>query len=258
MDILAIVFTALLGLTFGSFATVLTHRLPQGQSLSNPLSYCPKCKSSIRNVDKFPLLSFVLLHGRCRNCKSKIDIRYAIIEVSTMALFIVALFQSKSMIGTIALFSLATLTMPLIYIDFQYKRLPNSLTYTGISLGLILASATSFIEKNFSPLIYAVTCMFIPSLFFFILHLISRGGMGMGDVKLAGMLGVLLFQMPASTLIAGLFLAFFLGASTGIILILMNKATRKTAIPFGPFMLIGIWISIAMSAELEQFSEIFF
>lgn len=258
MDPLLVCSIAILGLAFGSFSTVLTYRLPQGQTLSMPLSYCPECKSSIRNFDKIPLLSYILLQGRCRSCKNRINSRYVIIEVTTMALFIIALFQTSSIVGAIALFCLAILTMPLIYIDLQYKRLPNVLTYSGISIGFLNVFAACVSQNDFSPLLHATKSFLLPSLFFYSLHLISRGGMGMGDVKLAGMVGILLFQMPQSTLILGLFLAFLLGAITGLVLMSLGRATRKTSIPFGPFILIGIWIAIAMSAQFEEWFDLFF
>ncbi|MFM8446882.1 MAG: prepilin peptidase [Candidatus Nanopelagicaceae bacterium] len=139
---------------------------------------------------------------------------------------------------------LATISVPLVIIDLRYRRLPNLLTYAGVISGFIIAILQTIYENNFSYFKHSVIFSFCSATFFIILEILSRGGMGMGDVKLAAAIGALLFYEKWQTIVLAFFLAFSLGAIYGIYLIFNKKVGRKTSVPFGPFMILGTWLAL--------------
>ena len=249
---------SVLGLIFGSFATVLTYRIPRGESIVTPGSFCPECRQPIRSYDKIPLLSFAILRGKCRTCHAKIGVTYPLIEISTVLLFVISFSIAKEVIQLISFIVLAVVTMPLVVTDFQLKRLPNRLTYAGILIGLVMAILASFRDGTALPLKQGLLLSAGLGIAFFLLHVISRGGMGMGDVKLSIMLGALLFSVKVTTVVAGLFIAFLLGSIAGVFMIVARRATRKSAIPFGPFMLLGVWFALTFEKEIQSLIESLF
>jgi leader peptidase (prepilin peptidase)/N-methyltransferase len=139
--------------------------------------------------------------------------------------------------------------MPLALTDIAVHRLPNSLTYAGFLAGISASIIISIGEQSVAPFRNSLLLAFISSLCFLGLNLLSRGGMGMGDVKLAAMLGALLGPFGSSSVLAGFIFAFFLGAIIGLLLLVFKKATRKTLIPFGPYMLLGSWLALGIGVE---------
>jgi leader peptidase (prepilin peptidase)/N-methyltransferase len=239
-------FVALFGLIFGSFATVLTVRIKEGKSIVRPGSACPQCGYVLKIYDNIPVLSYLFLRGKCRGCGNKISPLYPAIEMISALLFLGVFQVSHGGFLLLSLFAFATLSLPLAIIDLQVRRLPNSLTLAGSVIGFICSVAQSVSSKNIHFLIHGISYGFFAALFFLMLNLISRGGMGIGDVKLAGMAGLLLFACPGNVMIFGLFAAFFLGALWGIVLMIFAGAKRKTAIPFGPFILLGLWMAVLL------------
>lgn len=238
-----------LGLFFGSFATVLTKRVPENISIITPNSRCENCKAPIPRHHLIPLFSFLILRGQTYCCHTKISRQYPFIELATAILFMIAYASAGTYLQLLPALVLAVLTMPLSLIDIAQHRLPNALTFTGILAGMITSLVSSLSTGSVAPFIYSLVFAFFSGLCFLTLNLLSRGGMGMGDVKLATMLGALIAPFGGSTLLAGFIFAFFLGAVIGVLLLVFKKATRKTLIPFGPYLVLGSWIALAVGND---------
>ena len=170
----------------------------------------------------------------------------------TSLLFVGSYVVTGLSIQLISLLALATLTVPLVVTDIKEHRLPNSLTLTGFLAGIGVSILLAIKENNFSPLIQSLSAALLAGFAFLLLNLASRGGMGMGDVKLAVMLGALIAPFGWQVLVMGFIVAFVLGAIIGLILLMSKRASRKTLIPFGPYLLIGAWVSLFIGAEKVQ------
>ena len=242
----------LFGLVFGSFATVLTSRVPRNISIITPNSRCQNCGVPIPRRNLIPILSYLLLRGKTSCCNTSLNWQYPLIELVTAILFIVSYGAAGTSLKLVSVLILAILTMPLALTDIAEHRLPNALTYAGFLAGVSASIIISISERSIAPFRDSLLLAFISGLCFLGLNLISRGGMGMGDVKLAAMLGALLAPFGWSTLLTGFIFAFFLGATIGLLLLLFKKATRKTLIPFGPYMLLGSWIALSIGSQSCQ------
>ena len=171
----------------------------------------------------------------------------------TSILFVGSYMVTGWSIQLLSLLALATLTMPLVVTDIREHRLPNSLTLTGFLAGLGVSIALAIKENNFSPFMQSLSAALLAGFAFLLLNFASRGGMGMGDVKLAVMLGALIAPFGWQVLVMGFIVAFVLGAIIGLILLAGKRASRKTLIPFGPYLLVGAWASLFIGAEKGQY-----
>lgn len=243
----AYVLVIVLGAVFGSFATVLADRIPQGISIVRPRSFCPNCKSQLTWIENIPVLSFLLLGGKCRNCRQKISFTYPLIEISMVILYLISFIRHGISTATLSLMILATLSVPLFTIDIKYKKLPDLLTLSGFGLGILISLTTTLLSNSLRPFKHSIIYSIASAIFFLIIYLVSKGGMGFGDVKLAMMIGSLTYFLSWKPYVSSYYLAFGLGSIYGLIMMVLKKAGRKTAIPFGPFMLIGIWLIIFLN-----------
>ena len=245
---IAILFFGILGSIFGSFASLLIYRIPKGISVVSPRSFCINCNQELRVTHLIPIFSFVLLRGKCFWCKKTFSLSYILYEIILSSSFIFLYLLVGVRIELISLLILAFLSVPLFVIDVHHLRLPNMLTYSGILLGIGLSLSQSISLHNFESFKNCLIYGGLSFLFYYIINLISKGGMGLGDAKLAMMIGSLLYSYPASILVLANFLGFLLGAIYGIFLILKKRASRKTGIPFGPFLILGVWCSLSYCA----------
>ena len=230
----------LLGLCFGSFLNVLLYRLPRGLSILGR-SYCPRCKKPISWSDNIPLLSFILLKGKCRKCKKKISLLYPITEFSTAIIFGITYLALKDLtFGSYYSYLIYTYLMlvvliPIFVIDLKRQIIPDELVFSGLFLTffyLLLFSEVSLFTHLFSALTVA--------LFLFSLHIVTGGkGMGLGDVKL-GLLAGLVLGFPHS--VTFLYLAFISGALVGLILLVLGLRRIGQKIAFGPFLALALWV----------------
>lgn len=239
----------LLGLIFGSFATVLTYRVPLGQSILSPGSRCVLCGTKVAKRHLVPVFSYVQLKGKTKCCGKRISLIYPGIELVTALLFLISFHKVGTNFLLLPLLVLSIFTMPLILIDLMEKRLPNLLTLSGLICAILISLLESLIQSDPIQIASTLFCSLFSALFFLLLNIISKGGMGMGDVKLAAMIGGLLSFFGAQTVFVSFVFAFLLGAVVGLTLILARVVTRKTLIPFGPFMILGAWISILLGPE---------
>lgn len=247
-----IVVTGVLGLIVGSFLNVVIYRVPLGKSIVFPGSSCTSCGVAIAPKDNIPVVSWLILRGRCRECGSPISARYPLVEAATGVLFAATAFRfpiplaapGATVVLLITALYFAAISVALTGIDLDVHKLPNSIvlpSYIVVGALLILASA---VYGDFSQLPGAAiggAALFVAYL---VMALAYPGGMGFGDVKLAGVIGMFLGFLGWGTLIVGAFSAFLLGGLFGIALLVTRRAHRKSGIPFGPWMLAGAWLGI--------------
>jgi len=248
-----VVFIGVFGLLIGSFLNVVVWRLPRGESLSHPGSACPKCGHAIRWWDNIPVVSWVVLRAKCRDCNEPISGRYPAVEAATgisfagIALWVVAgglPVQSDLavIIAAASFLYLAAITVALALIDLDIHKLPNKIVVPAYVVGFVTLAGASVIEGNYGQILRAVVGAAILFVAYFVMAIARPGGMGFGDVKLAGVLGLYLGWLGWGELAVGAFAAFVLGGFFSIVLILLKKVTRKSGIPFGPWMLLGAWV----------------
>lgn len=240
---LLLAYTACFGLVFGSFATVLASRVPDEESIGGR-SRCPSCGAQIAARDNIPVISWLLLRGRCRSCGTTIAWTYPVIELTTAALFVFVVAQGWPIMRTLAWLWCTPTAVALAVIDFRLKRLPNALTWPAFGGATLLLVADAGTSGDWASLRSALIGALALSGFYLALNLLSRGGMGMGDVKLALTIGLLTGYAGWKQVISASFIAFLVGATVGIVLMAMKRAGRKTALPFGPFMLLGLYASL--------------
>lgn len=226
-------FATAFGLVLGSFLNVVIHRLPRGESLLRPGSRCPRCRQPIRWYDNVPVLSYLLLLGHCRHCGGAISPRYPLVEGATGMLFLFVSLTRPEPVVALHAVALGSLCLALGLIDLEHMLLPDALTVPGIGLGLVFAGAGG--PTMLPDAAIGVALGVVLPLGIIWAYRLLRGveGMGLGDVKLLGMLGAFLGWQG---MLATLALAAVAGASVGIGLILAGKGSRHTELPFGTFL----------------------
>jgi leader peptidase (prepilin peptidase)/N-methyltransferase len=240
---------ALFGLIIGSFLNVVIWRVPRGESIARPPSACPSCGTQIRPRDNIPVLGWLVLRGRCRDCAARISARYPLVEAGTAVLFaLVAVRFGDHPAVVPAYLYLAAISIALALIDLDVKRLPDVLTLPSYGVGFVLLAAASLHSPH--GLLRSVLGAAAMFAVYFALCFAYPAGMGFGDVKLSGVLGLYTAYLGWDVWGAGLLLGFFLGGFFGIGLLLLGKGGRKTAVPFGPFMLLGAFLAIFFGHRL--------
>jgi len=223
----------LLGAVVGSFLNVCIRRIPAGESLVFPASHCPKCNHSIRFYDNIPIISFLLLRGRCRNCRESISLQYPLVELLTAIMALLLFWKFGLTLKFLFSFLFACILIIITFIDLEHQIIPDVLTLPGIPvffLAAVLAMGVSPLEAVLGVLIgggilYAIA---------FGYELITkREGMGGGDIKLLAMLGAF---FGWKSLFFILLVSSFLGAIVGISVILIKGKDMRYAVPFGPFL----------------------
>jgi len=242
-----VVLIFILGLIVGSFSNVCIYRIPKNESIVYPASHCPKCHSLIKPVDNIPLLSYILLKGRCRNCKSKISIQYPIVEFLTGLTYLIIYLIYGLSIQSLIYIILSSALIIIAFIDLNEQIVPDVISLPGIVIGFILSFFVpyiSFINSGLGVIVGGGTILIIGlggSAIF------KKEAMGGGDVKLAAMIGAFLGW---KYIIISLFLGFFIGALAGIILILSKIRSREDTVPFGPFIVLGSFITLLWGEKI--------
>jgi leader peptidase (prepilin peptidase) / N-methyltransferase len=220
------------GLLLGSFLNVVAYRLPRGESLVLPGSRCPSCSTPIKPYDNIPVLSWLLLRGRCRSCREPVSWRYPVVEGIT-ALLLVAVVLAKGADRDVWLgLAFVLLLVPVTLIDLDHRIIPNKLMLVGlvVSIALVLATRPDDLVEHLIAAAAAGGFLLLAALAY-------PAGMGMGDVKLAGVMGLFLGRAVGPAMFVALIAGSVIGA-----LIMVRKGTkegRKTAIPFGPYLALG-------------------
>ncbi len=227
--LLYIIFT-IAGFIFGSFLNVVIYRLPRKISIVSPSSFCPSCKARIKFYDNIPLLSYLILKGKCRSCKIPIPVRYPIAETITAILFVLNFHYFGISLACLSGILLITALIVVSFIDIDLQLIPNVIVLPFTLIGLLLTMSANW-QKWWIPIAYSAGAF----LFMFIINLIYPKGMGMGDVKLSMMAGAFLSEK----IIPGLFMGFLAGSLFGIFLIILKKRKLRQSIAFGPFISLG-------------------
>ena len=220
----------LFGLVVGSFLNVVIHRVPRKESVVRPASHCPECGARIKPRDNIPLLSYLMLGGRCRSCETRIPIRYPVVEAATGVLFGSAAYRFGPGLELASAMVLISVLVALAGIDLEHLLLPNAVLFPATLAGLVF----SVLLDPGRWWIYPVSG-FLLAASLFALAVIYPGGMGMGDVKMSGMLGI--FLGPYAAL--AVFLGALGGALAGGLLMLAGRIGRRSHLPFGVFMSAG-------------------
>lgn len=246
----------LLGLAVGSFLNVVAHRVPVGASVVGPPSACPGCGHPIRARHNVPVAGWLVLRGRCFDCGAVISARYPLVELGTGVAF--ALVAMRLGVGwddgdgvrlLPAYLAFAGVGIALALIDLDVQRLPDQIVLPSYPvLGALL-----LLGGDGSALLRAAEGTVALAAFFFVIWYVAPGGMGFGDVKLSGLVGAMTAYLSWGTFLVGAFLGFLLGAVAGMMLMAGGRAGRRTALPFGPFMVLGAWAAILGAGHLGDF-----
>ncbi len=232
-----------LGLMVGSFLNVCIYRLPAHKSIITPPSSCPHCQQPIKAYDNIPVLSFMILNGRCRSCGGAISWQYPVVELITGLLFMGLAYKWGVSIQALIYALLVCALVVVSVIDLQHQIIPDKITLPGIALGL------GFAFLPVLPLDWrqSLLGLVLGGGILYLAALLSRGGMGGGDIKLAALIGVFLgWRKVLLTIFAGV----LVGSLVGLGLILFKGRGRKDKVPFGPFLGLGAVISIFWGWEI--------
>ncbi len=230
------IYIFLLGLIIGSFLNVCIYRVPRGESLSFPPSHCPGCQKKLSPVDLIPVFSFVLLKAKCRYCGNKISWRYPLIELLTGLTFLLCFSVSGLNPILIKYLFIACVLTVVTFIDLEHYIIPNKIVVFTIISGIIL----NFIIPDLTWG-DALAGLVAGGGVLLLLAMVSRGGMGGGDIKLAAALGLLFGWQKV---LLALFLGSILAGVLGLILILAGRKSRKDMLPFGPFIALGSLVAM--------------
>ena len=255
-----LVAVAVFGALIGSFLNVVVYRVPAGRSIVSPPSACGNCGTEVRPYDNIPVLSWFVLRGRCRDCRSAISVRYPAVEAVTAAAFAFVAWWfwagpaaparpdgaalAAGLLTVTAFLFLVAISIALALIDLDTHRLPNSIVLPAYPIALLLLGGAAIIGGDPFALARAAIGGAGLFVFYLVLALVRPDGMGFGDVKLAGVLGIFLGFLGWAPLVVGAFAAFVFGGLFGLVLIVTGRARRGTGIPFGPWMLAGAWLGI--------------
>ena len=240
---MTVVTAGLLCLIAGSFLNVVLHRVPPRPAVVWAPSRCPECGEPIRPRDNVPLISYALLRGRCRNCKARIPTRYPVVEAITGMLFAGAAYEFGLGLELLSVLVLIATLIALAGIDLEHRLLPNAIVGPAALAGFTL----SVLESPERWWVYLVSALAVAG-GLFALAVARPGGMGMGDVKMGGMLGA--FLGPYAAL--AVFLGALCGAVLGGLLMATGKMQRRQALPFGVFMAIGGIVTLFVGPELWE------
>lgn len=238
-----------LGLAVGSFLNVVIWRVPRGESVVRPPSACPRCGTPIRHRDNVPVLSWVLLRGRCRDCGDRISPRYPLVELGTGVLFALVAVRFAGQPWSIPAYAyLAAIGVALAAIDLDVHRLPDAVVLPSYPVLAALLALASWGVDDWQALGRAGIGAVVLGAFYLVPGLL--GGMGLGDVKLAPILGAALAWLGWGALAVGAFAAFLVGGAWAVVLLLGRRAGRRSRVPFGPWMILGAAIGVAVGEQL--------
>jgi leader peptidase (prepilin peptidase) / N-methyltransferase len=250
MDWFPLAIALVLGLAFGSFMTVAIHRVPAGESLIRPRSRCPDCGAPIRIADNVPVISWLMLRGRCRACGVRISPVYPLTELASGVLFVAVALVYEDPWRAVLLAPFAGLMVALSVIDIRHRRIPNRLVYPAfviaaavIIAGDVAGGGLDTLDAGIGLVAYGLGLM--------VIALISPKGMGMGDVKLAGLIGLVLGSIGLDLVAVAAGMGILLGGA-GAVVALLSGAGRKSAIPFGPFLASGAVIAVFVGRQIAD------
>jgi len=242
-----IIFIILFGLIWGSFLNVLIYRLPLGLSIVKPRSFCPHCRQKIKFYDNIPLISFLILRGKCRSCSEKISFTYPLVELLTPLSFVLIYTHYSLSFFFFASCLFSSMLIVLAFIDYYHQVLPDEITLPGIALALLYSLFRKDINLK-QALVGAVAgagfLLFIYAAYYF---LRKKEGLGMGDVTLMLMIGAYLGWLQA---FFTLIIASFAGAIIGVFFIIFRKKSLSYSLPFGTFLAPSAFFSLLWGKQI--------
>jgi leader peptidase (prepilin peptidase)/N-methyltransferase len=247
MSIAAAILVTIFGVAVGSFLNVCIHRLPLRESLAFPASHCPSCRTPIKPYDNIPLVSYVVLRGRCRACGASISMQYPIVEFTTGAVFLAAflLFDSPIIYQRL-LFACAMIV--LFVVDLEHRILPDVITLPGIALGLLFSffMPPGWRDSLIGLVVGGGSLWLMGEAYF---RIRREEGMGFGDVKMLAMIGAFLgWKLMLLTLLMG----SFLGSAIGVGMIALKRGDMKYALPFGTFLAVGALVASVLGDRIVR------
>lgn len=261
------VFAGVFGSMIGSFLNVVVFRVPAGRSIVAPPSACPACGARIRPFDNLPVVSWLALRGRCRDCAEPISVRYPAVELVTALAFAAVTWWrlpdlesavatgsgariSASLLELVAYLFLAGVSIALALIDLDTHRLPDRIVLPAYLVAVGLFAVVAILDAEGWNLVRALVGGAAAFLLYLVLGLVKPGAMGFGDVKLAGLLGLYLGWAGWSQLVIGVFGGFVVGGVIALVLVMTRRASVRGGIPFGPSMLAGTWIGLVAGSAI--------
>ncbi|MDQ3570920.1 MAG: prepilin peptidase [Actinomycetota bacterium] len=239
-----------LGLIVGSFLNVVIHRVPEKQSVVRPRSRCPRCNAYLKPWDNVPVLSWLLLRGRCRTCRGAIPIRYPLVELGTAALFVAAAVRLGADPVLPAFLVVFAALVAISAVDLERFIVPNRILYPALFIAAPLLVVAAVIDGDWSSLLDAALGGALGWVLLFAIHMASPKGMGFGDVRLAGLIGMLLGWLSIGHVLLGLFLGFLTAAVVGVGLVVVHVRGRRDKVPFGPFLALGAVLAVLFGGPI--------
>lgn len=236
---MGVVIGLVFGLVGGSAMTALTYRIPAGLPLMMDRSKCPSCAHPIRARDNVPVFAYLWLRGRCRDCSVSIPWRYPLTELTGGAIGVVAALAPVDTLDKVSCGLALLVGLGAALIDQRTYRIPNALTYPAALLLLLLGIANAWISGRWSAFILTIGLAMAILVFFVLLRVVSRGGMGLGDAKLAAVLVLGIASLGVWASVLAVLASFFAGSVVGVGLILAKRTNLRAQLPFGPFLTVG-------------------
>lgn len=234
---------ALLGAAIGSFLNVVIHRVPRDESIAFPGSHCPACGHALSALDNVPLVSWLLLRGRCRYCHSEISPRYPLVELMTAVVFVLAVLEFGVSLSGLAAALLGAYLVATVFIDIDHLLIVDAVTIPVACAGLVLALLQHRVVS-------ALEGALLGALIFGAIYIVTRGtGLGLGDVKLAACLGIFLGLANG---IAAFAAAFIIGTLIALPVLFLRKRRQRDVLPFGPFLVLGALIMTFIPALIDS------
>ncbi len=249
-DFIPYIIIFVIGAVIGSFLNVCIYRVPRNLSIISPASRCPSCNMPIKFYDNIPFLSYILLGGKCRVCKAGISFRYPLVELLNAVLFVFVIWRFGFAWHTVIYGILCSALVVITFIDLDFQIIPDVITLPGILIGIVAGSLLMpdpFIRYSLLGFKASVIGLLAGGGLFYAIAVLSRGGMGGGDIKMMAMVGAL---MGWKSVLLTIFLGSLTGAVFGIFLMISKGKGRKTKIPFGPFLALGTVITLFYGQEI--------
>ena len=250
MTAFLVVICALLGLAVGSFLNVVIARVPKKESVVTPRSRCPGCATPIAPRDNVPVISWLLLRAKCRTCGEPISARYPLVELGTAVLFGVVAARIGAHAALPAFLVVTAGLVAISAVDLELFIVPNRILYPTLFVAAPLLLAAAAIDGDWSQARTAATGGLLGFGLLLVIHLVSPAGMGFGDVRLAGLVGMIVGWLSVGEVLVALFLGFLGAAVVGVLLIATGVKGRKDKVPFGPFLALGAILAILFGGPL--------
>lgn len=250
MTALVVAGSTLLGLLVGSFLNVVVHRVPRKESVVKPRSRCPGCGTELAARDNVPVVSWLLLKGRCRTCGEAISPRYPLVELGTAAVFAATAVRLGVDAALPAFLVVMAGLVAISAVDLELFIVPNRILYPTLFAAAPLLLAAAAVDGDWNGVRTAAIGGALGWGLLLVIHLVSPAGMGFGDVRLAGLIGMMLGWLSLGHVLVGLFLAFASAAVLGVGLIALGVKGRKDKVPFGPFLAAGALMTVLFGSPI--------